>query len=81
MRVIGDTVPRYLAATAQAIYSSVGIGGATALMTIISGWLYAYLGPAGAFWTMAGLCAAALPVIAMLRRSLQPIARLGERSA
>jgi PPP family 3-phenylpropionic acid transporter len=74
MRVIGDTVTRNLAATAQAIYSSIGIGGATALVTISSGWLYAYLGAAGAFWTMAGLCAAALPVISMLRRSLQPIA-------
>jgi PPP family 3-phenylpropionic acid transporter len=81
MRVIGDTVPRYLAATAQAIYASVGIGGATALVMIISGWLYAYLGAAGAFWTMAGLCAAALPVISMLRRSLKLIARAGERSA
>jgi MFS family permease len=73
MRVIGDTVPRYLAATAQAIYGSAGIGGATALVTIISGWLYAYLGAAGAFWTMAGLCAAALPVISTLRGSLRPI--------
>jgi MFS transporter, PPP family, 3-phenylpropionic acid transporter len=80
MRVIGDTVPRYLAATAQAIYSS-GIGGATALVTMSSGWLYAYLGPAGAFWTMAGVCAAALPVISLVRRSLRPIAGADERRA
>jgi PPP family 3-phenylpropionic acid transporter len=81
MRIIGDTVPRYLAATAQAIYGSIGIGGATALVTIGSGWLYSYLGAAGAFWTMAGLCAAALPVIYMLHSSLRPIAQADKQGA
>ena len=32
---------------AQAFYGTVGIGGATALATILSGWLFARLGPAG----------------------------------
>jgi PPP family 3-phenylpropionic acid transporter len=81
MRVIADTVPRDLAATAQAIYAVIGIGGATALVTIASGWLYAHLEAAGAFWTMAGFCAAALPVISTLPRSLRQIAQRGEQNA
>jgi PPP family 3-phenylpropionic acid transporter len=41
MRLIAQTVPSSLAGTAQALYGVVGIGGATALLTIASGWLYA----------------------------------------
>jgi PPP family 3-phenylpropionic acid transporter len=69
MRIIADTVPPDLAGTAQALYGTVGIGGATALLTIISGWLFARFGPAG-FWVMAFLSAAALPVIWSLQRTL-----------
>lgn len=69
MRVITDTVPSVLAATAQAVYGLVGVGGATAILMIISGWLYAHFGPAG-FWAMALLCVAALPVIWSLHRAL-----------
>ena len=62
MRIIADTVPSSLAGMAHAFYGTVGIGGATALLTVLSGWLFAHLGPAG-FWGMALLCCAAFPII------------------
>jgi PPP family 3-phenylpropionic acid transporter len=61
MRLLASTVPVELAATGQAIYGTVGVGGASALLTVTSGWLYAGLG-AQAFLVMSGLCLAALPV-------------------
>jgi PPP family 3-phenylpropionic acid transporter len=69
MRLITDTVPSALAGTAQAVYSLVGVGGATAVLMIISGWLYMHYGPSG-FWAMALLCIAALPLIWTLHRAL-----------
>jgi PPP family 3-phenylpropionic acid transporter len=69
MRIIADAVPQSLAATAQAVYGLVGVGGATALLMLLSGWLYARFGPAG-FWAMGGLCVAAFPVIWLLHRVL-----------
>jgi hypothetical protein len=51
-----------LAATAQAVYGLVGVGGATAVLMLLSGWPYARFGPAG-FWAMGALCTAAFPVI------------------
>jgi MFS transporter, PPP family, 3-phenylpropionic acid transporter len=66
MRVIADTVPRELAGTAQAVYGLVGVGGATAVLTVLSGWLFAHFGPTG-FWAMALLCILALPVVGSLR--------------
>ena len=69
MRIIADTVPSSLAGMAQAFYGTVGIGGATALSTILSGWLFARWGPAG-FWGMAFLCCLAFPVIWSLRIAL-----------
>jgi MFS transporter, PPP family, 3-phenylpropionic acid transporter len=74
MRIIAETVPRSLAGTAQAFYGTVGIGGTTALLTILSGWLFARLGPAG-FWGMAFLCCAALPIIWSLQLSLTDMRR------
>jgi PPP family 3-phenylpropionic acid transporter len=59
MRIIADTVPWDLAGTAQAIYGLIGVGGATAVLTVSSGWLFAYFGPS-AFWAMALLCVLAL---------------------
>jgi PPP family 3-phenylpropionic acid transporter len=70
MRIIADTVPRDLAGTAQAVYGLVGVGGATAVLTVVSGWLFARFGPSG-FWVMAVLCILALPVVGSLRRVLQ----------
>jgi PPP family 3-phenylpropionic acid transporter len=62
MRLITDSVPSALAGTAQAIYGLVGVGGATAVLIIVSGWLYSRF-EAEAFWAMALLCIAALPII------------------
>jgi PPP family 3-phenylpropionic acid transporter len=67
MRLIAAIVPSQLAATAQAIYATVAVGMATALLTLGSGPLYAHEGAAG-FWVMAGLCAAAVPVAWRLPR-------------
>jgi MFS transporter, PPP family, 3-phenylpropionic acid transporter len=69
MRLITDTVPSALAGTAQAVYGLVGVGGATAVLMILSGWLYMHYGPAG-FWAMALLCIMALPVIWTLHRAV-----------
>jgi MFS transporter, PPP family, 3-phenylpropionic acid transporter len=68
MRIIADTVPS-IAGMAQAFYGTVGIGGATALSTILSGWLFARWGPAG-FWGMAFLPCLAFPIIWSLRIAL-----------
>jgi len=73
MRIITDAVPLVLAATAQAVYGLVGVGGATAVLTILSGWLYARFGPVG-FWAMGLLCIAVFPVIWSLHRALQRLA-------
>jgi MFS_1 like family len=61
IRVLAICVPPQLAATAQALYGTVGVGAATAILIVVSGWLYSSLG-AYAFLVMSGLCLAALPV-------------------
>ncbi|HEU0061377.1 MAG TPA: MFS transporter [Hyphomicrobiaceae bacterium] len=61
MQLIAQVVPQRLAATAQAVYGTVGIGAATAGLILISGWLYARLGPQ-AFLCMSLLCLGALPL-------------------
>jgi PPP family 3-phenylpropionic acid transporter len=66
MRILARTVPEGLEGTAQAIYATVGVGTATALLTIASGALFGRLGPQ-AFWLMGALCAAALPLAWRLR--------------
>jgi PPP family 3-phenylpropionic acid transporter len=66
MRLIAAIVPRGLEGTAQAIYGTVGIGAANALLTLASGALYGRLG-GGSFWLMAALCALALPLTRALR--------------
>jgi MFS transporter, PPP family, 3-phenylpropionic acid transporter len=66
MRVLARTVPPGLEGTAQALYGWVGIGGAIAVVTLVSGPLYARLGAHG-FWVMAVLCALALPLTWTLR--------------
>lgn len=68
MRLIARTVPQGLEGTAQAIYGTVGVGAATALLTLVSGALYARVGAQG-FWLMAGLCALALPLTWKLRHA------------
>ncbi len=53
MQVLGRTVRPPLAATAQTLYGTLGLGIATTLATLAAGPLYGALG-AGAFWVMAG---------------------------
>jgi PPP family 3-phenylpropionic acid transporter len=67
MRVLARTVPQGLEGTAQAIYGTVGIGAASALLTLVSGALYARMGAQG-FWVMAALCALAFPLTWQLRQ-------------
>ena len=66
MRLIVRTVPQGLEGTAQAVYATVGVGAATALLTLASGALYGRLGAEG-FWFMALLCVIALPLTWRLR--------------
>ena len=61
MDMIARVVPVQLAATAQAFYGTIALGVGGAAMTLASGPLYDFFG-AGAFWAMAALCAAALPL-------------------
>jgi MFS transporter, PPP family, 3-phenylpropionic acid transporter len=61
MRLITETVPNRLAATAQAIYATLAVGASTALLALISGTLYAALG-GHSFWVMSFLCLAAIPL-------------------
>jgi PPP family 3-phenylpropionic acid transporter len=60
MRRLAEIVPPQLSATALSLYGTVGIGAASAALTLASGALYGATG-AGGFWVMAGLCAIALP--------------------
>lgn len=68
MRLLARIVPQGFEGTAQAIYGTVGIGAASALLTLISGALYGRLGAQG-FWVMAALCALAFPLTWKLRQS------------
>jgi PPP family 3-phenylpropionic acid transporter len=70
MRVLGLCVPPQLAATAQAIYGTVGVGAATALLTVLSGWLYARMA-GSAFLVMSGLSLVAVPVALSLKSQLE----------
>ncbi|MCK8785261.1 MFS transporter [Roseomonas sp. NAR14] len=60
MRLLAGGVPAPLAATAQTLHASLGVGLASGVLTLLCGPLYAWLG-GGAFWAMAALCAAAVP--------------------
>jgi MFS transporter, PPP family, 3-phenylpropionic acid transporter len=74
MRLLALNLPAHLAATAQAVYGTVGVGAATALLTLLSGWLYAGMGPS-AFAVMSLLCLLALPVATGLRGREEPVAQ------
>lgn len=67
MRLIAGVVPERLAATAQTLYGTLGLGVASAVLTAAGGLLYGAFG-AGAFWVMTALCVAALPLAAGLGR-------------
>jgi PPP family 3-phenylpropionic acid transporter len=66
MDMIGRVVPSKLAATAQAFYATVAMGATAALVSLASGPLYGTFG-ASAFWGMAVMCGAALPLAWMIR--------------
>jgi MFS transporter, PPP family, 3-phenylpropionic acid transporter len=66
MQMLSVVVPPALAATAQGIYGGIAVGTMTAIMTLMSGPLYGAFG-AQAFWFMALLCAAALPIAFSMR--------------
>ena len=68
MQVIVRVVPLRLAATAQAVYGTLCIGLATAVLTLASGLLYGWMSGA-AFLVMASLCLLALPLCARLHLS------------
>src|SRR4030095_12395430 len=67
MRLLARIVPPGLEGTAQALYGTVGIGAASAGLTLVSGVLYARVGAPGV-WAMAALCARAVPLPWPLRR-------------
>lgn len=69
MRVISVGVPERLSATAQAIYGTLFLGIASAMLTLASGSLYGRYG-ATAFWAMSLLCAGALPLTRSLSKPL-----------
>ena len=61
----GETVRRVVLGSSAAL--CLAVGAMTAILTLVSGPLYGALGPR-AFWFMAVLCAAALPIAFALRR-------------
>ena len=66
MAVIAAVVPDDRAATAQALYGTLCLGIASALVTSASGWLWGAWG-AHAFWAMSALCIVAVPLAATLK--------------
>jgi MFS transporter, PPP family, 3-phenylpropionic acid transporter len=74
MHLIARVVPEHLAASAQTLYGTLGLGVASAVLTATGGLLYGAFG-AGAFWAMAALCASALPFLGGLDRADAPTER------
>ena len=73
IRLVVAVTPIRLAATAQAVYGTLSIGLAIALLTFLSSLLYARVG-GEAFLLMAALCLLALPICAGLRVRSDPAA-------
>lgn len=71
IQLIVAVAPVRLAATAQAIYGTLCVGLAIAVLTFLSGLLYARIG-GEAFLVMAALCLLALPFCAGLRAQGKP---------
>ena len=80
MRLITALAPPRLAATAQSLYGTFCLGIAAAVLTYLSGILYGKFG-ASAFWLMALLCLAALPIAVSLpgRKALAAAALFPEQ--
>lgn len=71
MDVIGRSVPKALAASAQAFYATVAMGAMSAVVTLAGGPLYGAFG-AASFWAMAAMCAFALPLTRGIRPPAPP---------
>ncbi len=67
LRILARAVPEGLRATALTVYGSLGLGLASALVTLAAGPLYGRLG-LPAFWAMSGLSLLAVPIAYRLRR-------------
>jgi PPP family 3-phenylpropionic acid transporter len=74
MRLLARMVPPGLEGTAQALYGMVGIGAATAGLTLTAGALYTRVGAHG-FWAMAVLCALAVPLTWRQRPPVERVRR------
>ena len=61
LQLIAQIVPDRRRATALTLYGTFGLGLASALMTLLAGWLYARFGTGG-FWVMAAVSLSAVPV-------------------
>jgi len=68
MRLLALSVPPQLAATAQAVYGTLGVGATTAVLMMLSGWLYTQMA-GSAFLVMSGLCLGAVPLALSLQGS------------
>jgi MFS transporter, PPP family, 3-phenylpropionic acid transporter len=82
MRLIAATVPSQHAATGQAVYGTLAVGMATTVLTLMAGPLYGRFG-AAAFWIMALICLAAIPLARGMTDSptsvpRQPLEREGD---
>ncbi len=62
LRIIADTAPRHLAATAQSLYAAIGISAPTGVMMAVVSWLYPSWGGA-VFFLMAAMVVMALPLL------------------
>ena len=69
MDIIGRHVPAREAATAQAVYGTVALGLASAILTMAAGYLYDWF-DVRALWGMAGICAVALVLTPGLREAM-----------
>jgi PPP family 3-phenylpropionic acid transporter len=61
LQLIVQIVPDRRRATALTLYGTFGLGLASALMTLLAGWLYGRFGTGG-FWVMAAVSLSAVPV-------------------
>ena len=71
MTLIQRHIAPGMSASAQALYSSLGMGAAMGLTMALSGWLYESLG-GQAFWVMAGLSFGSLCLAIGRIRSMPP---------
>lgn len=69
LALIETSVPERLRATALTVYGTFGLGLASALLTLVSGQLFAVVG-IRAFWAMSALSLATVPLALSLRAKI-----------